>query len=166
MKLTVNKRLDFISLFFFLLVFLAAKFYFPAKIQFADQGRAEEILWGPLSILSAAIFLIIYIRRYLKEAAGRQIFLAVFIFLLIVKFEVLFFPPYGEVVAGPFAEALWLKDHSFNYLALVHAHNFTTGGPKVYLFSIYPTFQALLMKLTPSVKVFLIINHALVFAMA
>ncbi len=88
---------------------------------------------------------------------------AVFAFLSLTKLEVFLYPPYGDSASGPFMEAVWLLHHNFDYLALSKEPLFIYGGPKVYLFSIYPTFEALLMKLIPDSKIFLIINHLIVF---
>jgi len=79
------------------------------------------------------------------------------------KFEILFFPPFGDSASGPFAEAIWLVKNSFNYVGLAKQPGFIDGGPKVYLFSIYPTFLALQMKLFSNAKIFLLINHIFLF---
>ena len=128
-------------------------------------GRIEDFWNGPLAIVSSSIALLALGKIFLIDANPRKFFLSVFIFIIVTKFEAIFFPVYGELAAGPFAEAVWLLQNHFNYAALVGQPSFTEGGPKVYLSSIYPTFLAFLMRLTPSPQIFLIVLHLLIFAM-
>ncbi|MFA5087835.1 MAG: hypothetical protein WC552_02235, partial [Candidatus Omnitrophota bacterium] len=114
------------------------------------SGQMEEFYLGPLGVLIAGIFLLFLSVNYLQGVSAAALAGIIFIFLVLTKFEVLFFPPYGELVAGPYAEASWLFRHSFDYAGLIQQDNFSQGGPKVYLFSVYPTIAALMMKFSPS----------------
>lgn len=130
------------------------------------SGRIEEILFGPLTqLISGLLFAWICLRNFVN-ISGWKFALVIFIFLLFTKFEVLMFPPYGDAIGGPFAEALWLSQHGFDYVGLFHQPSYDVGGPRVYLFSIYPTFLAVFLKIIPSTAVFLVIQHLLVFFMA
>ncbi|MCA9407572.1 MAG: hypothetical protein KC733_02695, partial [Candidatus Omnitrophica bacterium] len=53
----------------------------------------------------------------------------------------------------------------FDYASLAKEPGYIYGGPKVYLFSIYPTFLALLMTWISSTKAFLIVNHLIALGM-
>lgn len=128
-------------------------------------GQWERLIYGPVTVLLSTVIFLIIASKYLVNSTTKQFTLAVFLFLLITKFEVLLFPPYGDTASGPFMEAVWLAKHQFNYLALSREKIFIDGGPKVYLFSIYPTYIALLLKLIPYTKLFIAVNHVLVFLM-
>lgn len=129
-------------------------------------GQAQEAFFGPLSQLISGLIFTAFALLFLRKASFLKFGLAAFIYLIVTKFEVLFFPPYGDAIGGPFAEAIWLVRHSFDYEGLFHAPGYASGGPRVYLFSIYPTYLALLMKLIPGPKAFLVVNHLIVFAFA
>jgi len=129
-------------------------------------GKAEDSLFGPLSILISMVFFLIFALRFFKGCRLWQFALAVFVFLVITKADVLSFPPYGELVAGPYAEATWLSNNSFDYVGLANEKNFSQGGPKVYLTSIYPTIAAFLMKISPTPMIFIVLNHLLIFILA
>lgn len=129
-------------------------------------GKSEEMLFGPVTqlvsgtafaLLMGICFPAIGFGRFVGAVAG---------YLLITKWEALFFPLYGDTMGGPFAEAMWLANNNFNYLELFRHPGYAAGGPKVYFFSIYPTYAAILMKLLPWPKVFLFVNHLIVFLMA
>ena len=124
----------------------------------------ENMVFGPLHMLIAGLVFLGINWVYLKDVSLKKYFLAVFIFLCVTKFEILFWPPYGDSASGPCAEAIWLARHNFNYVSLAAQRSFLAGGPKVYLFSIYPAFLALLIKLIPNAKIFLLVNHLFVFA--
>jgi len=126
-------------------------------------GEMEVRVYGPLSMLMAGMVFLLICLNFLNHVNTRKFGLAVFVFLLITKIEVLLFPPYGDAASGPFMEAVWLLKHSFDYKALAQQPAFVFGGPKVYLFSLYPSYQALLMKVFSNVKLFLVVNHLLVF---
>ncbi len=132
-------------------------------------GRAQETVFGPLSqLISGGLltaFALLFLSSPVKRGAGFWGFwLAVFVYLILTKYNVLFFPPYGDAIGGPFAEAIWLKRHSFDYQGLFLQPGYAQGGARVYFFSIYPTFLALLMKMFPGPKSFLVISHLIVFA--
>ncbi len=129
-------------------------------------GRIQETIFGPLGVLTSGLAFLLFALQYLKESSWKRFALCVFIYLLFAKWEILFFPPYGDSVSGPFVEAMWLARNHFDYLRLSQETLFIRGGPKVYLISIYPTFIAVFMKLIPNTKVFLAINHLFIFAMS
>lgn len=129
-------------------------------------GILEENLVGPLAQVFFFVFFAKFGLRYLRDSSTRVFAVAVFLFLVITKFEVLFFPVYGgDAITGPFTEAIWLKKHHFDYVGLCHQAGYTQGGPKVYVVSLYPTFLALQMLIFPSTKIFFLVNHLLVFAL-
>jgi len=129
-------------------------------------GRAEDVLFGPLTNFLAHILFAIFSLLYLTKATHRQFIFGVFLFLLITKFPILPFPPYGDTIGGPFNEALWLIRHNFDYIGLYHELPYNEGGPRVYFSSIYPTYLAVLIKLIPHTKTFLVVNHLIVFFLA
>lgn len=129
-------------------------------------GQIEERVTGPLTQLISGLLFAGFALLFLPSASREKFGLAVFAYLLLTKLEVLLFPPYGDAIGGPFAEALWLKENNFNYAGLAAQPGYAAGGPKVYVFSLYPTYLALLMKLLPDMKTFLVVNHLAVFAMA
>jgi hypothetical protein len=128
-------------------------------------GTIVQRWLGPfINTLSYAIFSVTII-GFWGKANNRIFWVLSFCFLLVSKWPVLTYPFYGDAIGGPFAEALWLADHQFNYAALFQQPGYSQGGARVYGLSLYPTFLALLLKLIPSTKVFLIVNHLIVFAM-
>ncbi len=129
------------------------------------QGRIQETLVGPATQTLAFALLVFMLWRYLSEVSFKVFGAIIFVFLLVTKFEVLFFPPYGDAIGGPFAEGLWLYAHNFDYAGLFRAPTFTDGGPRVYFFSLYPGFLALTLKLISSTKFFLAFHHILTFAL-
>jgi hypothetical protein len=129
-------------------------------------GRMEEMVWGPaVQGLSGILWLILALGP-LKNVNGRIYFLCVLALLTAVKWNVLFFPPYGDSVGGPFAEGWWLARHHFDYAALYHQPGYAQGGPKVYFTSLFPTYLAVMYTVFSSVKVFLAANHLVFFALA
>ena len=104
--------------------------------------------------------------QFLKDSSLKQFSIAVFVYLLLTKCEALFNPPYGDPISGPWVEGIWLARHNFDYAGLLSQGGMSQGGPRIYVFSIYPGFLAVLMKLMPSVKIFLLVNHLLTFAMS
>ncbi len=129
-------------------------------------GRVYEVIWGPLEMLCSGIAFLLISLRYFKDASSFKFCFSVFVYLLITKFEILFFPPYGDSASGPVIEAIWLFRNNFDYVSLSKEVIFVHGGPKAYLFSIYPTYLALLMKLIPNTKLFLAINHLIIFGLS
>lgn len=130
------------------------------------QGRIQEAFFGPVTQLISGLLFTAAALLFLQNANRLQFALAVFAYLLLTKSEVLFFPPYGDAIGGCFAEGIWLAKNSFNYLGLLKEDSYSLGGPRVYLFSIFPTYLAVMMTLIPSVKMFLAVNHLLFFGMA
>ncbi len=129
------------------------------------QGRIQETFLGPAVQVLAFLLLVFMLWRYFRDVSLNVFAVIIFVFLLITKFEVLFFPPYGDAIGGPFAEGLWLYAHNFDYAGLFKAPTFTDGGPRVYFFSLYPGFLALTLKFFSSTKIFLAFHHILTFAL-
>lgn len=129
------------------------------------QGELRAHFIGPwTAIVSSGLFLwfcliSLHQSRFITYAG------AVFIFLFISKFNVLFYPPYGDALIGPFSDAVWLVRHQLDYLALLKQDSFTDGGPLQYPLSVYPLFLAGLLTLLPPV-VFLIVIHLCTFFFA
>ncbi len=128
-------------------------------------GRIDGRIFGPIKSVVAGAALVVFSFIYLQNARARHFALAILVYLLATRYKYLFAPPYGDAASGPFIEAIWLKRHAFNYWALAQQPGFVAGGPKVYLFSIFPTYQAILMNIFQNLKVFLFVNHLIVFIM-
>ncbi|VAX37026.1 hypothetical protein MNBD_UNCLBAC01-1554 [hydrothermal vent metagenome] len=128
-------------------------------------GRIEDVFVGPLTSVVTYVLFAFFCLLYLEKVSGKQFALAVFFFLLITKFSILLYPPYGDAIGGPFAEAIWLAENNFNYAGLIKQPAYHFAGPRVYFFSIYPSYLALLLKLIPSTQIFLIVNHIFVYMM-
>src|SRR3989344_5504792 len=128
-------------------------------------GQTEEIFFAPSAQLISGLLLTAVVLKFFKNAKPFVFGAVLFLYLILVKWEVLFFPPYGDAVGGPWMEALWLAQNNFNYAELFHQPGYAQGGPKVYMFSLYPTYIALLMKILPWTKMFLVVNHLIIFAM-
>ena len=91
---------------------------------------------------------------------------AVFLALAFFRREVLFYPPYWDSVVGLFPEAIWLRDNGFDYLKLAYAEpGYGHGGARNLFFTVYPAFQALLLKVFPP-QFFLLFNHLWTFGLA
>jgi hypothetical protein len=126
-------------------------------------GRAEDKFFGPVTNVISHIVFVMFAFLYLQKTSARVFALSVFVFLVISKWNVLFYPFYGDAIGGPFAEAWWLAQNNFDYAGLLQQPGYELGGPRVYFFSIFPTFLAILMKFAPTPQAFLIINHLIVF---
>jgi len=129
-------------------------------------GQFEDIILGPLSIFCVGFLFLLVCLRYQEKLSSLVFGLTVFVYFLITKFDTFLFPPYGDSASGPCMEAVWLLRNNFNYLALHREPLFIHGGPKAYLTSLYPTYLALLMKILPNSKLFLIVNHLIVMALS
>ncbi len=129
-------------------------------------GQVDNIYVGPVTSVITYTLFALFCLLYLKKSSPGVFCCAVFLFLILTKFNVLFYPPYGDAIGGPFAEALWLAEHHFDYAGLLHQPPYNLGGPRVYFFSIYPTYLAILLKLIPSTKIFFVVNHLFVYGMA
>jgi len=127
-------------------------------------GEMDAGLFGPLAVTLAGAGFLILALVFFRESSAFVFGAAVFIYLLITKWQALFYPPYGDAVGGPLAEAIWLLRHSFDYSGLWNQPPYMEGGPKVYFFTIYPTVMALLMKALPTIKSFIVVSHLLTFA--
>ncbi len=129
-------------------------------------GRAEDVLWGPAAQLISGFIFLIFCLRFLRESNCLIFVLGIVLYFCLTRPEILFFPPYGDAIGGPFAEGLWLADNHFDYAGLFHQPGYAEGGPRVYLFSIFPTYLAILLKLIPSTRLFLAVGHIGTFIMA
>lgn len=129
-------------------------------------GNAEEKFFGPVGQVASGTAFALLMGICFPALTFWQFIAAAMAFLLTTKWEVLWFPLYGDTMGGPFAEAMWLANNNFNYVELFRQPGYAAGGPKVYMFSIYPTYAAILLKLLPWPKVFLFVNHLIVFGMA
>ncbi|HSV44003.1 MAG TPA: hypothetical protein VLJ10_05550, partial [Candidatus Bathyarchaeia archaeon] len=136
----------------------------PRPLEFY-LGTAQQEIFGPISQAIAAIVFILFSLRYLKGASLFRFIIWTGLFLLLTKPEVLGFPPYGDAIGGPFAEAIWLKSNHFNYAGLLQQPDYAAGGPRVYVFSIYPTYLALWMAVIKNPAVYFPLMHLVVFLM-
>ena len=127
-------------------------------------GKIEDLWLGPLtSVVSGGLFLLFCL--WFLQGAGRTRFaVAVLLYLLLSRFQVLFNPPYGDGLFGVLSEPLWLVRHHFDWISLLHQKTYVWGGPVQYPESIYPQFIALLLYFSSSPPIFLFLNHLLVFS--
>lgn len=130
------------------------------------QGEVDKHIIGPVAQVLAALFLVLLCFYKIEKLSFLKFSFVIFIFLMIFKWETILFPPYADTLLGPFSDAIYLLRHKFDYWLYWHQPNFNMGGPKVYPTSIYPSFLALLMVISPSSKVFLILIHLITFFMA
>ncbi len=129
-------------------------------------GRIEENVTGPVSSMFAGLIFLLFCLTHLKKTRTFPYIVSVFIFLILSKLEVLSFPPWGDHVGGSLEEAVWLLRNHFDYVGLFHQPGSIYGGPKYFLFSIYPGAVALLMKICPTPQSFIMTAHLLTFAFA
>ncbi len=130
----------------------------------AYLGDTVDITWGPLQQIFSGLAFVLFVFSFIPRANTFRFGLAVLGYLLLTKWEVLFFPLYGDAIGGPFAEAFWLAHNNFNYAELLRQPGYAEGGPRVYVFSAYPGFLALTLKIFPG-RSFLVFNHLLTFIM-
>lgn len=91
----------------------------------------------------------------------------VFALLLAVRWSVLTDPPYWDTLMGAFPQALWLKSHGFDFVALLTTQDtYVHGGPNVYPFSVYPPFVGALYVLLASPRAVFVTLHLVNFACA
>ena len=126
-------------------------------------GKIENAWVGPLTSVVSGGLLLFFCLLYLQGTRAFRFGLAVFLYLLITKFRVLFDPPYGDALFAVLSEPLWLVRHHLHWLGEVGQSTYIQGGPLVYPDSIYPKFIALLLYFSPSPQVFLLLNHLIVF---
>lgn len=129
-------------------------------------GEAEDLIFGPLQTTISVIAFLIFAFFYLKNTSALRFALAVLIYLLLSRPEVLLYPPYGDALVGPFSDTIWLIRHNLDYPGLLRQETFVTGGPQIYPTSIFPLMMAVIMKLTVTPKAFLITMHLIVFVFA
>ena len=126
----------------------------------------DNYLTGTVFILITTAAFLFLCLTYLKKSSPLKFAFAVLAYLIVTRPHILFYPPYGDVFSGPFDVAVWFVRHSLNYFEFLKQDSFTLGGVKQYPTSIYPYLLAVLMKVIPSVKAFLVISHLIVFSMA
>ena len=129
-------------------------------------GQLDDRFLGPISVLCSGLAFLLIGLKFLPRLVGRRLFLYFLAYFFITKWETFVFPSYGDSASGPMMEAVWLLQNNFDFIKLSQQPLFIIGGPKAYLFSIYPAFQALLMKLTPSPQAFLVVNHGITYVMS
>ena len=127
------------------------------------SGMIEDTFVGPIKSIIAGAVLLCFCLIYYKSLTFWKFSFLIFLYFLVTRHEVLFYPPYGDAIIGPFSDAVWLFRHSLDYRQMLLTENFTTGGPIVYPTSFYPLLLAVLMKITKTSANFLIVAHSLVF---
>lgn len=128
-------------------------------------GRIYDLWAGPLTAVICGLVFLHFARVFLRDAGFWAFAGAVFVFLLLTKFPVLFYPPYGDAIIGPFSDAMWLLRHGFDYPQYFRLEDYSTGGPQTYPTSLYPSFLALVLKIAPTAEAFLVTVHLITFAM-
>lgn len=128
-------------------------------------GQMEEEFFGPVTSLGFGALFLLGCFKIWPVKGFYQLFFACLGYLILSRWAVLFYPPYGDTFTGPFSDAIWLLRHSFDYAGYIQQDSFTLGGPKVYPTSLYPTFLAVLMAICPSPKFFLVVTHLILFVM-
>lgn len=128
-------------------------------------GWAQEKLLGPLSQVVIFGAFVMIVLQFFETAGGWTFGLIVFGFLLMSKGEAVMFPPYGDAIGGPLAEAWWLATHHFDYAGLIQQVDYAQGGPRVYVFSVYPTYAALWFRLLKDPQWYFPGMHLVVFGL-
>ncbi|HQL41312.1 MAG TPA: glycosyltransferase 87 family protein, partial [Candidatus Omnitrophota bacterium] len=126
-------------------------------------GQLDDRFFGPLSILSSAVAFLWLGLRFLPQWTSTRMFVYFLVYFVVSRWETFLFPPYGDSASGPMMEAVWLLQNNFDFIKLSQQPLFIVGGPKAYLFSLYPAFQALLMKFTPTPQAYLIVSHGITY---
>ena len=129
-------------------------------------GHVENEVFGPIKSLTSGMLFLIFALFYLQGASMRKFGLAIFVFLLIFKFKILFYPPYGEAVNGPFFDVLWFLEKSFNFTAFVGNCKEGLCMLPVYPLSCFPFLLFILIKILPTIQMFVIVMHILIFGMS
>jgi hypothetical protein len=189
MGLLQNRKVQALFFVIFCVLFFAVKYYGPNVVEtlYANGktdilnrmthsqgsheidyylGRADDVLFGPVSSLISGLLLLAFCFLYLKNASAYVFAITIFVYLMLTRFEVLFYPPYGDSVTGIFFDVMWIARHSFDYIGLFYERKFSIGGPQTYPVCIFPSFLAFLMQITPSAKMFLVASHVFVFGCA
>ena len=130
------------------------------------QGFLIDQLWGPLEVVLSGLLFLVFSLRFLVHRSMFVYGLAIFVYLVITRPEVLLYPPYADTLMRAFSDSIWLLRHNFDYASYLKQASFSYGGPQIYPTSIYPSFLAFLMRITPSPEAFLVIIHLITFAMA
>lgn len=127
-------------------------------------GRIEDVWVGPFtSVVTGGLFLL-FCLWFLQGAGSLQFWAATMLYLILSRPQVLCDPPYGDGLFGVFSEPLWLIRHHLDWIGLTLQNSYIQTGPLMYPESIYPKLISLLLYFSPSVKVFLLVNHLIVFA--
>lgn len=124
-------------------------------------GRIEVNIFGPIKSILSGIFYLICLYLFFRRSRLYLFTLFTFIFLLLTKFEILTFPPYGDALIGPLSGAIWLVRNNMDFMGLLKQPTFIESGPLIYPVSIYPPFLAIMLKITSTPKIFLITMHTL-----
>jgi len=127
-------------------------------------GMVEDACLGPLtSVVSGGLFLLFSL-WFLQGASSFKFGAVTFLYLILSRFQVLFYPPFGDALFGVLSEPLWLAHHHWDWIGLLQQKTYALGGPLQYPESIYPQVIALLMYFAPSPQAFILMNHLIVFA--
>ena len=92
-----------------------------------------------------------------------KVFFAAFLLLLMANVSVLQDPPYWDALTGIFSQAVWLKDHNFDYMSLWQQPKWTDGGPRVNILYLLAPAYGLLLKLFDPAWAFGIIHGFNIF---
>lgn len=130
------------------------------------QGMIDERYAGPATSILAVIILTMFCFSFGSKISGGRLLIVFFLYLIVTKFDVLFFPPWGDHAGGSVAEAVWLARHHHDYAGLFFGPSSIHGGPKFFFFSFYPGLLAVLMRILPNTTLFLITAHLINFALA
>ena len=126
-------------------------------------GKIEDAWLGPLTSLVSGGLFMLFCLWFLQGADVFKFGAATFLYLLLSRSQVLFYPPYGDALLAVLSEPLWLVRHHLDWIGLLHQKSFYLGGVLQYPGSIYPQFIAILLHFSPSPPFFLLMNHLIVF---
>jgi len=128
------------------------------------QGELTNYLFGPLQMVIAGVVFLLIALKYYQKSSMMTFGLAVLAYFVFTRFEVLFYPPYGEAMTGPFTDTVWLYQNNFDYLDFMKQKTYLKGGAQIYPLSIFPIFLVGLMHVIPNTTTFLIVTHLIFFA--
>jgi len=106
-----------------------------------------------------------------EHYAATMVFGIAFVLLLLMNLQVLTDPPYWDALTGIYSQAVWLKDHNFDYFQLWHQPKWVDGGPHVKILYVLAPVYALLIKFLgagwafTSIHIFNIFCAALTFTL-
>lgn len=107
-------------------------------------------------------------RRALSAScAGPAVWLALFLLLLVWRWQTLDSPPYWDQAIGVWTEANFLAETDFDYNRLRNVEPpGTVGGSRGYVISVVPTALALLMRKASSIHAVLVTAHVVSLMLA